>query len=112
MHVLDNRLVAPGAKLADGSGHHVEAASAAGDLEQLNCSVEDCCCMSDVALADMGEGEIPRMIALDLCRPWRRRAVPGWLSVASGFAACAGGCARPARPRAGGSRRTPVRDAL
>ena len=60
VHVLHNRLVAPGAKLADGRGDHVEAASAAGDLEHVNCSVEDCCCLSDVALADMGEGEIPQ----------------------------------------------------
>jgi hypothetical protein len=42
MHVLHNWLVAPGAKLADGCGNHVEAAPAAGDLEQVNCSVEDC----------------------------------------------------------------------
>jgi hypothetical protein len=45
------------------------------------------------------------------CTTWSRRS-PGWLSVASGSAACAGRCGRPARPRACGSRRTPVRPAL
>jgi hypothetical protein len=60
MHVLDNRLVAPGAKLADGSGHHVEAAAAAGYLEQVNGPVEHSCCLFDVALADVCEGQIPK----------------------------------------------------
>jgi hypothetical protein len=59
MHVLDNWLVAPGAKLADGSGHHVEAAPAAGDLEQISGPMKHGCGLLDVALADMGEGEIP-----------------------------------------------------
>ena len=60
MHVLDNRLVAPGAKLADGSGHHVEAAAAAGHLEQVNGPVEHSCCLFDLALADVREGQIPK----------------------------------------------------
>ena len=59
MHVLDNRLVAPGAKLADGSGHHVEAAAAAGYLEQVKGPVEHSCCLFDVALADVREGQVP-----------------------------------------------------
>ena len=59
MHVLGNRLVAPGAKLADGCRDHVEAASAAGDLEQVNGPVEHGCCLFDVALADVGEGQVP-----------------------------------------------------
>ena len=59
MHVLHNRLVAPGAKLADCCGNHVEAAPAAGYLEQVNCPVEHGCCLFDVALADVREGQIP-----------------------------------------------------
>jgi hypothetical protein len=60
MYVLHNRLVAPGAKLADGSGHHVQAAPAAGYLEQVNCPVEHGCRLVDVALADVREGQIPK----------------------------------------------------
>jgi hypothetical protein len=60
MHVLHHRLVAPGAKLADCCRHHVEATSAAGDLEQVNCPMQRGCGLFDVALADMGEGQIPQ----------------------------------------------------
>src|SRR5829696_6882331 len=60
MHVLHNRLVPPGAKLADCSGDHVEAAPAAGDLEQVNGPMEHGCCLFDVALADVREGQIPQ----------------------------------------------------
>jgi len=60
MHVLHYRLVAPRAKLADGGGDHVEAAVAAGYLEQVNGPVEHGCRLVDVALADMGEGQIPQ----------------------------------------------------
>ena len=48
MHFLDNRLVAPGAKLADGCGNHVEAAPAAGHLEQVNGPEEHGCGLFDV----------------------------------------------------------------
>src|SRR5688572_16216221 len=66
MHVLHSRLVAPGAKLADCCGNHVEAASAAGDLEQVNCPVEHGCCLFDVALADVREGQISQNDRLGL----------------------------------------------
>ena len=59
MHVLHHRLLAPGAKLADGCRDHDEAASAAGDLEQVNCPVEHGCGLFDVVLVDVGEGQIP-----------------------------------------------------
>ena len=59
MHVLDNRLLAPGAKLADGCRNHVEVASTAGDLEQVNGPMKHSCGLLDVALADMGEGQVP-----------------------------------------------------
>jgi hypothetical protein len=59
MHVLHNRLVAPRVKLADGCGDHVEAAPAARHLEQVNGPVEHGCGLLDVALADVGEGQIP-----------------------------------------------------
>ena len=79
MHVLDNRLVAPGAKLADGSVDHVEAAAAAGYLEQVNGPVEHSCCLFDVALADVREGQIhPGRDAGS--RPWR----PSWVAVRVG----------------------------
>ena len=58
MHVLHNRLLAPGAKLADGCRDHVQAAPAARHLEQVNCPVEHGCCLVDVALADVREGQI------------------------------------------------------
>ena len=60
MHVLRNRLVAPGAELADGCRNHVEAAPAAGYLEQVDCPVEHGCCLLDVALADVREGQSSR----------------------------------------------------
>ena len=60
MHVLDNWLVAPGAKLADCCGNHVEAASAAGYLEQVNGPVEHGCGLVDVASVDVREGQIPQ----------------------------------------------------
>jgi hypothetical protein len=60
MHVLHSRLVAPGTELADGCRYHVEAASAAGYLEQVNGPVEHGCGLFDVALADVGEGQIPQ----------------------------------------------------
>ena len=59
MHVLHNRLVAPGVKLADCCRDHVQAAPAAGDLEQVNCPVEHGCCLVHVALAEVREGQIP-----------------------------------------------------
>ena len=59
MHVLYNRLVAPGAKLADGCRNQVEAAPAAGDLEQVNCPVEHGCGLFDLVLVNVGEGQIP-----------------------------------------------------
>ena len=59
MHVLRNGLLAPGAEFADGYGDHVEAAPAAGDLEQVNCSVEHCSGLFDVVLADVREGQVP-----------------------------------------------------
>ena len=58
MHVLHYRLLAPGMKLADCCGNHVEAAPAAGYLEQINGSVEHGCGLLDIALTDMGEGQI------------------------------------------------------
>jgi hypothetical protein len=58
--------VAPGAKLADGCGHHVQAASAAGDLEQVNGPVEHGCCLLDVALVDVGEGQVSQDDCLGL----------------------------------------------
>jgi hypothetical protein len=66
VHVLHNRLVPPGVKLADGCGNHVEAAPAARDLEQVNGPVEDGCGLVDVALADVGEGQIPENDCLRL----------------------------------------------
>jgi hypothetical protein len=60
MHVLYNRLLAPGMKFADGCGNHVEAAPAAGYLEQVNGPVEHGCGLVDIALADMGKGQIPQ----------------------------------------------------
>ena len=60
MHVLHSRLVLPGAKLADCSGNYVQAAPAAGDLEQVDCPVEHGCCLLDVALADVREGQVPQ----------------------------------------------------
>jgi hypothetical protein len=53
MHVLHSRLVAPGSELADCCGNHVQTAPAVGDFQQVNCPVEHCCCLSDVALADV-----------------------------------------------------------
>ena len=47
MHVLHNRLVA-------------------GYLEQVNCPVEHGCCLVDVALADMREGQISEDYGLRL----------------------------------------------
>src|SRR4029453_16629618 len=66
MHVLDNRLVAPGMELADGCGNHVEAAPAAGDLDQVNGPMEHGCGLVDVALADMGKGQVPEDDCLGL----------------------------------------------
>ena len=60
MHVLHNRLLAPGAELADGCRNHVQAAPAARHLEQVNCPVEHGRCLLDVALADVREGQIPQ----------------------------------------------------
>jgi hypothetical protein len=60
MHVLHNRLVAPGAKLADCCRYHVQAAPAARYLEQVNCPVEHGCGLLNVALADVREGQIPQ----------------------------------------------------
>ena len=48
MHVLHNRLLAPGVELADGCRNHVQAAPAAGHLEQVNCPVEHGCCLVDI----------------------------------------------------------------
>jgi hypothetical protein len=56
MHVLHNRLVAPGAELADCCRNHVEATAATGYFEQVDCPVEHDCCLFDVALADVREG--------------------------------------------------------
>jgi hypothetical protein len=60
MHVLHNRLVAPGAKLADCCRNHVQAAPAAGDLEQVNGPMKHGCGLLDVALTDVSEGQIPQ----------------------------------------------------
>ena len=60
VHVLHNRLVAPGVKLTDGCGNHVEAAPAARYLEQVNGPVEHGGGLVEVALADVGEGQIPQ----------------------------------------------------
>ena len=59
MDVLGNWLLAPGAEFADGGRNHVQAAPAAGYLEQVNCPVEHGCCLVDVALADVREGQVP-----------------------------------------------------
>jgi hypothetical protein len=40
MHVLHNRLLAPGMEFAVGCGNHVETTAAAGYLEQVNGPVE------------------------------------------------------------------------
>jgi hypothetical protein len=37
MHVLHNRLVAPGPEFADCCRNHIQAAPAPGDLQQVNC---------------------------------------------------------------------------
>ena len=66
MHVLHNQLVAPEVKLADGCGNHIEAASTAGYLEQVNGPVEHGCGLVDVALADVREGKIPENDCLRL----------------------------------------------
>jgi hypothetical protein len=60
VHVLHNRLLAPGAKLANCCRNHVEAAPAAGYLEQINGPVEHGCGLLDIALTDMGDGQIPQ----------------------------------------------------
>jgi hypothetical protein len=59
VHVLGNRLLAPRAQFADGCRHHVEAAPAAGYLEQVNGPVEHGCCLFDIALANVRKGQIP-----------------------------------------------------
>ena len=56
MHVLHNRLLVPGAELADCRRNHVEAAPASGYLEQVNGPVEHGCGLFDVALADVRNG--------------------------------------------------------
>ena len=70
MYVLYNRLVAPGAEFADGCRNHVEAASAAGDLEQVNArwSTVDACSMS--RWRTWARARFPRMIALESCLGW------------------------------------------
>jgi hypothetical protein len=59
MYVLHNRLVSPGVELAGCCRDHVEAAPAARHLEQVNGPVKHGCRLLDVALADVGEGQIP-----------------------------------------------------
>jgi hypothetical protein len=59
VHVLGNWLLAPGAQVADCGRNYVEAASAAGDLEQVNCPVEHGCGLFDLALVDVREGQVP-----------------------------------------------------
>jgi hypothetical protein len=46
-------------ELANCCGDHVEAAPAAGDLEQVNGPVEDGCCLFDVMLTEVREGQVP-----------------------------------------------------
>ena len=59
MHVLGNWLLAPGAEFADGCRNHVKAAPAAGDLQQVNCPMQHGCCLVDITLADVHEGQVP-----------------------------------------------------
>ena len=59
MHVLHYRLLAPGAEFADSCDNYIEAAPAAGYLEQVNGPVKHGCGLFDIALADMGEGQVP-----------------------------------------------------
>jgi hypothetical protein len=59
MHVLGNWLLAPGAQFADGCRNHVQATPAAGYLKQVNGPVEHGCCLVDIALADIREGQVP-----------------------------------------------------
>ena len=66
MHVLDSLLLAPGAEPADGCRYDVEAAPAAGDLDQVNGPMEHGCGLVDVALADMGKGQVPEDDCLGL----------------------------------------------
>jgi hypothetical protein len=53
-------------KLADCCGNHIEAAPAARYLKQVNGSVEHGCCLFDVALADVSEGQVPENDCLRL----------------------------------------------
>ena len=58
--------MAPGVKLADGCGNHVEAAPAARYLEQVNGPVEHGGGLVEVVLADVREGQIPQNDCLGL----------------------------------------------
>jgi hypothetical protein len=58
MHVLRNRLVAPGAELADCCGDHVEA-TRRGRPRAGRLPVEHGCCLVDIALANVREGQVP-----------------------------------------------------
>jgi hypothetical protein len=57
--LLGNWLLAPRAQLADYRRNHVEATPAAGYLQQVKCPVEDGCCLFDLALVDVREGQVP-----------------------------------------------------
>jgi hypothetical protein len=82
IHVLRKRLVAPGAELADRCRNHVQAAPTAGYLEQVDCPVKHGCCLLDVTLTDMREGQVPKDDRLRLvptleaaCSPFQNRLI-------------------------------------
>jgi hypothetical protein len=66
VHVLHRRLVAPGAEFPDGREDHVQATPTAGYLQQIDRPMQHRGCVLDVALSDVGEGQVPSRIAFDL----------------------------------------------
>ena len=69
MHVLGNWLLAPGMELAGCCGNHIQATAAAGYFEQVDCPVEHGCCLLDVTLTDVHEGQVPEDDRLRLVTP-------------------------------------------
>jgi hypothetical protein len=58
--------VPPWAEFPDGGEDDVQATPTAGDLQQVDRSMQHRGCVLDVALSDVGEGQVPSTIALDL----------------------------------------------